>query len=207
VAGDWRRLHNEELRLAQDRDQLWAVVNKVMNLRILLKVQWTLNLSEGRTEFSFRSYWHWEAAMLNSEWSDAMFTQLANKLHAFYGTPSFITVFTMTRKWSLYWARCIQSTPSHPNSPRYTVTLYFHLRLGLLSSLFSCSNQYIVCICHFFHACYMSYPSNPAWFDHPNNIWWGVQVVKLLIMHSSPSCHFLPLGCRYSPQHHFLKHP
>jgi hypothetical protein len=34
--------------------------------------------------------------------------------------------------------------------------------------------------------------------DKFNNIWWGVQVMKLFIMQSSPSaCHFLPLGSKY----------
>jgi hypothetical protein len=40
---------------------------------------------------------------------------------------------------------------------------------------------------HFSHAGYMPHPSHPPWFDHPNNIWWSVQVIKLLIMQSSPS--------------------
>jgi hypothetical protein len=41
-------------------------------------------------------------------------------------------------------------------------------------------------------ACYMSHPSHPPWLDHPNNIWWTVQVMKLIIMQTSPaSRHFL----------------
>jgi hypothetical protein len=39
--------------------------------------------------------------------------QLVKKFTAYYGTPSFITVFTRNRHWSLSWARWIQSTPSH----------------------------------------------------------------------------------------------
>jgi hypothetical protein len=39
------------------------------------------------------------------------------------------------------------------------------------------------------------------WLNHPNNIWWSVQVMKLLIMQSSPaSRHFLPVRSKYSPQ-------
>jgi hypothetical protein len=30
-------------------------------------------------------------------------------------------------------------------------------------------------------------PSNHPWFNHPNNIWWSVQVMKLLIMQSKKS--------------------
>jgi hypothetical protein len=38
----------------------------------------------------------------------------------------------------------------------------------------------------------MPRPSQSPWLDHPNNIWWSVQVLKFLIMQSSPvSRHFL----------------
>jgi hypothetical protein len=40
---------------------------------------------------------------------------------------------------------------------------------------------------HLFHACYMPRPSHPPWVDHPNNIWWRAQVLKLLMMQSSPA--------------------
>jgi len=33
----------------------------------------------------------------------------------------------------------------------------------------------------------MHRPSHPPWFDHSNNIWWGVQVMKLLIMQPPPA--------------------
>jgi hypothetical protein len=39
--------------------------------------------------------------------------------------------------WSLYWARSIQSIPSHPISLRSILILSIHLRLGLLSGLSS----------------------------------------------------------------------
>jgi hypothetical protein len=57
-------------------------------------------------------------------------------------------------------------------------------------------------------ACYMSLQSHPPWFNHPNNIWWSLQVMKFLIMQSSPaSRYFLRLTSKYSPQHPVLKHP
>ena len=34
------------------------------------------------------------------------------------------------------------------------------------------------------HTCSMSRPSLSSWFDHPNNIWWGVQIIKLLMWFS-----------------------
>jgi len=52
-----------------------------------------------------------------------------------------------------------------------------HLRLDLPSSLpFRFSDQNFLCMYHLFHACYITRPSHPSWFDHPNNIWWSVQV-------------------------------
>jgi hypothetical protein len=54
----------------------------------------------------------------------------------------------------------------------------------------------------------MPHLSRPPWFYQPNSIWRSVQVMKLLIMQSSPaSCHFLPLRSKYSPQQRVLNHP
>jgi hypothetical protein len=55
------------------------------------------------------------------------------------------------------------------------------------SLLFRCSNQYIICISYLSHVCYMSRSSYSPWFHHPNNIWWSVQVTKLLITQCSPA--------------------
>jgi hypothetical protein len=46
-------------------------------------------------------------------------------------------------------------------------------------------SQNIVRISHLPHTFYMSRPSQPPWLDHPNNICWSVQIMKLLIMQSS----------------------
>jgi len=81
--------------------------------------------------------------------------------------------------------------------------------------------------CIYFHltsTCYMPCQSHRHKFDHPNNIWWNLEVTNILIMKSSPVwCDFLPpsqvvgvvivtrdiivLSSKYSPQHPFLKHP
>jgi hypothetical protein len=46
--------------------------------------------------------------------------------------------------------------------------------------------------------------SHFPWLLHHINIWWSAQVMKFLIMQSSPvSHHFLPLRSKYSPQHLF----
>jgi hypothetical protein len=42
----------------------------------------------------------------------AMYIKLVKKFPSSYGTWMFITVYTTARHWSLFWARCIQPTPS-----------------------------------------------------------------------------------------------
>jgi hypothetical protein len=63
-------------------------------------------------------------------------TWLLWKFPAFYRTRMFITVLTRACHWSISWARCIQSTPSHPISPRSLIIFFCHLRPGLSSGLF-----------------------------------------------------------------------
>ena len=58
------------------------------------------------------------------------------------------------------------------------------------------------------HTYYMLRPSHSSRFDQPNNIWWGVQIIKLLCMNFSllrlyPS----PIRPKYSPRHRIMKHP
>jgi hypothetical protein len=50
------------------------------------------------------------------------------------------------------------------------------------------------------HTYYIPRPSHSSWFDHPNNIWCGVQATQLLIMHSSPLnfVTFVPLRSKHS---------
>jgi hypothetical protein len=63
------------------------------------------------------------------------------------------------------------------------------------------SEQNFASISRCSHACYMCRPSHPSSLDHPNNIWRSVHVTKPVIMQTFPaSCHFLPLGYKYSPQ-------
>jgi hypothetical protein len=77
-----------------------------------------------------------------------------------------------------------------------------------LSLPFTVFNENIISISHLSHACYMSHPVHPSRFDHPNNIWRSVHVIKLLIMQSSPaSRQFLSLSFRYSPLRPVIRHP
>jgi hypothetical protein len=81
----------------------------------------------------------------------------------------------------------------HPN-----IILPFMLRSSKQSLPFRISNQNFVCISHLPHACYITCPYHPPSFDHPNNIWWSIQGMKLLSMQSPlASCLFLPLRSKY----------
>jgi hypothetical protein len=135
--------------------------------------------------------------------------QPLKKFSTFYGTQRFITVFTTRRHWSLSWARRIQSTHPHNISLRAVPMLSSQLHTGLQSGLFPSvfPIKPPVNFSHLSHACYMSRSSHSPWFDHPNNIWWSVQFMKLLITQSPPtSYHFLPLKLKYS-HHSVLKRP
>jgi hypothetical protein len=58
------------------------------------------------------------------------------------------------------------------------------------------------------HSCYMPCPSHPPWFDHPNFVWRGVQIMKLLIMQFSLTfCYFPTLRSKPSPKNSVLKYP
>jgi hypothetical protein len=78
--------------------------------------------------------------------------------------------------------------PSTPGSPKWSPSLSSPHQNPLLTSLFP-------------HTCYMPRPSHSSWFDYPNNIWWWVQVIKFLVMQSSPlPCRLVPLRPKYPPQ-------
>jgi hypothetical protein len=94
-------------------------------------------------------------------------------------------MFTRVCHWSLSWARWSQSTTSHTISLRSIPLLSTYLCLDLPNVLpFWFSNQNFLCISYLSHAWFVSHLSHPPWGDHPNNIWWSVQVMKLLIMQS-----------------------
>jgi hypothetical protein len=107
--------------------------------------------------------------------------QLVKKLPAFYGTRRFVTAFTSARHLPLSWASSNQCTtyfiqiylniilPSTPGSPQWSLSLRF-------------SHQNPLYTCPLSHTCYMPRPSHSSRFYHPNNIGWGVQIIKPLIM-------------------------
>ena len=69
-------------------------------------------------------------------------------------------------------------------------------------------HQNTVCISPLPHTCYMLRLSHFPQFDHPNNIWWGVQIIKFRVMYfSSLPSYLVPLRSKYSPQGPILTHP
>jgi hypothetical protein len=85
--------------------------------------------------------WKYQTIYWRTSWSRVLLenitgSQIVKKFLAFFGTRRFITTFTTARQLSLSWARSIQSLlPAHLTSWRYTLILYFHIRLGLPSYL------------------------------------------------------------------------
>jgi len=59
--------------------------------------------------------------------------------------------------------------PSTPGSPHWSLSLRFLHQNSVYASPLP-------------HTRYMPRPSHSSWFYHPNNIGWGVQIIKLLIM-------------------------
>ena len=72
--------------------------------------------------------------------------------------------------------------PSTPRSPQWSLSLRFPHQDPTQPALFT-------------HTRHMPSPSHSSRFYHPHNIWWGVQIIKLLVMQSPPVPRYLvPLG-------------
>ena len=58
--------------------------------------------------------------------------------------------------------------------------------------------QNLVCTSPLPHMCHMTHPSHSSRFDHPNNIGWGVQIMKHLAMQSPPvPCYLVPFRPKF----------
>jgi len=85
-----------------------------------------------------------------------------------------------------------QINPVHASPPtswkwKFILILTSHLSRSIKwSRSLKFPNQNPVCTSPAPHSLHMPKPSHASWFDHLNNIWWGVQIIKLLIMWSSP---------------------
>jgi hypothetical protein len=90
-------------------------------------------------------------------------------------------VFTRVHHWSLSWATRIHFMPCHPTSWRSVLILSYHWRLGFPSVLFRAENLYKLLFPDMRSTCLSSHS---LWFRSPNNIWRGVQIMKLLIVYA-----------------------
>ena len=136
--------------------------------------------------------------------------QLVRIFPTFYGTREFIIAFTRARHMSLSWSRSIQSMPPHHTSQIFILILSSHLRLGLPSGfLLQVSPPNPAGLCTFplpspyvLHAL----PISNLLILSPNNVCWGVQSIKFLVMQSSPfPCYFVPVRHKYPPQYPILE--
>ena len=96
---------------------------------------------------------------------------------------------------------------SHSTSWRFILILPSYLRLGLQVVSFPQVSTPKLCI-HLSppHTCYLPRSSLSSTFDHPNNIWWGVQIMKLPILSPLP-CYLVALRPNVFPRYPVLKHP
>ena len=68
----------------------------------------------------------------------------------------------------------------HPDSWRSILISSSHLHLGFPSGLFPLGFPTKTLYAPLPHPLYMPHPSHSSRFDHPNNIWWPVQMIKLV---------------------------
>jgi hypothetical protein len=124
-----------------------------------------------------------------------------------YGIRRFITVFTKSPPLNTILS---QLNPVRPVDP-YLRKVHLNVilpptpRSSQRYLPFGPPNKNPVDISPLPHACHMTRPSHPPWFNHPNNIRWRIQVMKFIIMQFSLRCFFLPFRSKYPPQHSLLK--
>ena len=160
-----------------DMKAMWMVT--VVRLLLLAVV-----LQSGRLELEWR-HRHWSLANLLSQ---------CTQWH--YLKTCIITTFTKTHHFSPFWDRSIQSThPPRPTSCRYILILPSHPGLGLQSGLFPSGFPVKTLYA------YITSPSMSTAcptelillnFITQKNIWWGIQITKILATQSSSlPCHLV----------------
>ena len=80
---------------------------------------------------------------------------------------------------------------STPGSPKWSLSLRFPHQNTVQNTVYASLLP---------HTRYMPRPSHSSRFDHPNNIWWGVQIINTLKPELNPICYLLAL----LRAHHFL---
>jgi hypothetical protein len=120
----------------------------------------------------------------------------------------FITVFTRSYHWTLFWVRRIQTISSHPIYLIFSLTLFSHLSVGLESGRFYSGFPTKILNAHLISQCILHAPPiSSSLIYHSTNIWWRVQIIKSLIRSFYlSSCYFLSLGSKIFSLHPVLKH-
>ena len=133
---------------------------------------------------------------------------LVKKFPAFYGTRKFITALTSARHLSLSWANSIQSMHPRPISWKSILQLFSHLHLVLPSGLFPSGFPTKLLYTPLLSPYVLHAPPISFFNWWPKSILWGVQIIKLLVRHSSLlPCYLVAPKPKYSPQRPILKHP
>ena len=115
---------------------------------------------------------------------------------AFYGMRWFIALLTRDRLLTpcllIPFLKSHYSVilPSTPRSSKWSLSLQ-------VSSPNPCMHLSVS------HMCRLPCPSH-AWYDHLNNIWWGVHIISFLLCSSTP-CYLVPLRSKYRSQHPIVK--
>lgn len=126
--------------------------------------------------------------------------QVIKKFPAFYRIQGLITI--LMRAYHSSYPEPDHSIPFHHILFRSVLMLschqYLHLRNGLFPSGFPI--KILDAFLLFPMRATYPTPSHPPCLDHPDNTWWGVQIMKLLTMlFSQVCCCFLSLRSKYSP--------
>ena len=110
----------------------------------------------------------------------------------------------------LFCVKLFQTTPSRLVYLRYVLVSHFRLRTDLPRGPFPSgfpTRIFVDYCCPPTKCAICPCLPQPPPIDHQNNIWWGVQIIKHLIMQYSPgSCHFLPLRHKYRTRYLISEH-
>ena len=109
-------------------------------------------------------------------------SQVVKKFPAFMEYQGLITAFTRARRPSLCIAKSIQSMrPSHFLEIHFNIILPFKPGSSKWSLSLRISHRNPICTYPLPHTYYWPRQFHFFEFDHPNNIWWEVRIIKLLI--------------------------
>jgi hypothetical protein len=94
--------------------------------------------------------------------------------------------------------------PAHFTKIRFNIVFSSTPGSSKVPASFTLLHPNLLCTFPLPHTSYMSCPSQSSWFDHPNNIWWGVQSINSSLCSLHHSCYLIRLGPIYPRQHPIL---